>query len=96
MLNVLHNAQHQYNWTIYTRKEIEVLYKFHEKFYIPVIQKLEFNLPHVRILGTYHCGKERRESFNLQGELWNILCQLDYTELVVSIFLTKPNTNTMV
>ena len=31
--------------------------EFHEKFYIPAIQKLEFHLPYVHILGTNDCGK---------------------------------------
>ena len=36
---------------------------FHKSFYIPDIQKLGFHLPHVRILGTNHCGEMRRTAF---------------------------------
>ena len=58
---------------IYTRKELVmmdiIIYNFHTSFYIPSIQKLEFQIPHVQILGTNHCGDScrtvfrRRESF---------------------------------
>ena len=45
---------------VYTIKElilIETLVPyFHKKNYIPGIQKLEFNLPHMHIIGTYHYG----------------------------------------
>ena len=47
---------------VYTRKELVLLEnlipEFHNKYYIPEIKSLVFNLPHVSILGTYHCGKE--------------------------------------
>ena len=46
---------------IYTRKELVMMETkisdFHTSFYIPAIQKMSFNLPHVRILGTNHCGE---------------------------------------
>ena len=46
---------------IYTRKELVMMEttisESHTSFYIPTIQKLAFNLPHVRILGTNHCGE---------------------------------------
>ena len=35
----------------------EVIYVFHEKNYIPTIEKLSFNLAHVSILGSMECGK---------------------------------------
>ena len=35
----------------------EVIYVFHEKNYIPTIEKLSFNLAHVSILGSTECGK---------------------------------------
>ena len=48
---------------IYTRKELVMtettISDFHTSFYIPSIQKLAFHLPHVRILGTNHCGETR-------------------------------------
>ena len=35
---------------------------FHTSFYIPAIQKLDFYLPQVRILGANHCGEMRRKA----------------------------------
>ena len=29
---------------------------FHQQLYITEIQKLELHLPHVKIIGTHHCG----------------------------------------
>ena len=29
---------------------------FNQDLYIPAIRKLAFHIPHVRILGTHHCG----------------------------------------
>ena len=52
--------------------------EFFEKFYIPGIQKLAFNFPHVSILGTYNCGKEICERFKRKGELPNVLCLHNY------------------
>ena len=62
---------------------------FHTSFYIPAIQKLAFRLPHVRILGTNHCGEMRRTAFK-QCELSQyFLCRRDYSERVVSSFANK-------
>ena len=36
---------------------------FHKSFYIPEIQKLAFHIPHVKILGTNHCGDSRWTSW---------------------------------
>ena len=45
---------------IYTRKELVLIettiYNFHTSFYIQAIQKLEFHITHVQILGTNNCG----------------------------------------
>ena len=50
---------------IYTIKELLRMEKtfsnFHTSFFIPEIQKLEFHIPHIQILGTNHCG----DSFKL-------------------------------
>ena len=52
---------------IYTRKVLVIMettiYDFRTIFYIPAIQKLDFHLPHVRILGTNYCGEMRRTEF---------------------------------
>ena len=37
----------------------EVIDVFHEKNYIPTIEKLSFNLACVRILGSMECGRTR-------------------------------------
>ena len=74
---------------VYTQKELVLPEKsithFNEK-YIPEIQKLEFHLPHVRILGTHHRGKKRCEAFKLWGNLHYVLCSRGFLERVVSIF----------
>ena len=76
--------------TVYTQKQLVLIdtsiADFYEKFQIPVIQNLEFNFPHVRILGTHQCGKERLAYFKLRGYLHENLCQCDYSEQVVSSF----------
>ena len=62
------------------------IYDFRTSFYIPAIQKLAFRLPHVRILGTNHCGAMRRTVFK-RGELYQyILCRCDYAERIVANF----------
>ena len=52
---------------IYTRKKLVMtettISDFHTSFYIPAIKKLAFHLPHVRILGSNHCGEMRRTAF---------------------------------
>ena len=55
-------------------------------FYIPAIQKLAFHLPHVRILGTNHCGEMRRTAFKRRELFQDILCRRDYAERLVAIF----------
>ena len=52
---------------IYTRKELVMMdttiSNFHTNFYILAIQKLAFNLPYVRIVGTNHFDAIRRTAF---------------------------------
>ena len=52
---------------IYTRKEIVMMWKtisnFHTSFYIPEIHKLAFQITHVQILGTNHCGESIQTEF---------------------------------
>ena len=47
---------------------------------------MAFNLPHVRIIGTHHCSKSRRELFKLRRDLRDVLCLRNYAERVVSSF----------
>ena len=74
----------------YTQKELVIVETYitelHEKFYIPATKKLAFNLPHVRILGTHHCGKDICEEFNHWEELNDVFFWRDYAEWVVYIF----------
>ena len=62
------------------------IYYFHVSFYIPAIQKLDFHLPHVRILGTNHCGEMRRTALKCRELFQDVLCRCDYAERVVAIF----------
>ena len=62
---------------------------FHTSFYIPVIQKLAFHLPHVRRLGTNHCSEMRRTAFKRRELFQDILCRRDYAERVVASFANQ-------
>ena len=62
---------------------------FHTRFYIPAIQNLAFHLPHVRILGTNHCGEMQRTSFKQRELFQDILCRRDYAERVVASFANQ-------
>ena len=59
---------------------------FHTIFYIPVIQKLDFHLPYVRILGTNHCVAMQLTAFKQRELFHNVLCRRDYAERVVTSF----------
>ena len=78
---------------IYTRKELVTMETkisdFHTSFYIPAIQKLAFHLPHVRILGTNHCGEMRRTALKRREFFQDVLCRRDYAERVVASFANQ-------
>ena len=78
---------------IYTRKELVMMETtisyFHTSFYIPSIQKLDFHLPRVRILGTNYCGEMRRIAFKHRELFQDVLCRPDYAEMVVASFANK-------
>ena len=59
---------------------------FCTRLYIPAIRGLDFHLPHVRILGTNHCGEMRRTSFKRRELFQDVLCRRDYDERVVARF----------
>ena len=65
------------------------IYDFRTNFYIPAIQKLDFRLPHVRILGTNHCGEMQRTAFKRRELFQYFLCRRDYAERVVANFANK-------
>ena len=52
---------------VYTRKELVAMessiVEFHQNLYITETNKILFRLPHVRIVGMYHCGNTRQEAF---------------------------------
>ena len=56
---------------------------FHTSFYIPAIQKLDFHLPHVRILGKNHCGEMRHTAFKQRELSQDLLCFRYYAERLV-------------
>ena len=62
---------------------------FRTSFYIPAIQKLALHLPHVRILGTNHCGEMQRTAFKQRELFQDILCRRDYSERVVATFANQ-------
>ena len=73
-----------------TRKELLMMEtkisNFHTNFFIPEIQKLEFHIPQVQILGTNHCGESRQTAFKRSKSFQYLLCQRHYDERVVAIF----------
>ena len=64
----------------------KTIYDFHTSFYIPAIQKLDFQLPNVRILGTNNCGEMRRTAFKQRELFQDFLCRCDYAERLVASF----------
>ena len=65
---------------------------FHTSFYIPEIKSLAFHLPHMRILGTNHCGELQHTAFKRTELFQDVLCRRDYAERVVERFYhqTQP------
>ena len=59
---------------------------FHTSFYVPAIQKLDFHLPHVRMLGTNHGGEMLCTAFKQRELFQDVLCRRDYAEKVVASF----------
>ena len=59
---------------------------FNQELYIPAIQKLSFNLPHVSIIGKRHCVNTLQELFKRRSNFQYVLCHRDYAERVVVRF----------
>ena len=55
----------------------KTIYDFNISLYIPSIQNLDFHLPHVRIIGTNHCGAMRRTAFKQRELSQDVLCRRD-------------------
>ena len=50
---------------------------------------MDFNLPHVHILGTNHCGEMRQTAFKIRELLQDIICRRYYAERVVESFANQ-------
>ena len=50
---------------------------------------MAFHLPHVRILGTNHCGYMRRTSFKQRELFQDFICRSDYAERLVARFYNQ-------
>ena len=78
---------------IYTRKEMVILEtkisEYYTSFYIPSIQKLDFCLPHVRILGTNHCDEMQHTALKRRELFQDVLCNCGYAERVVASFTNQ-------
>ena len=59
---------------------------FHTSFYIPAIQRLDFHLPHVRIISTNHCGELGHTALKYRELFQYVLCCRDYNERLVASF----------
>ena len=58
---------------------------YRTSFYIPAIQRLDFHLPHVHILGTNHCGELLRTAFKRRKLFQYVLfCHYYSGDLVAS------------
>ena len=51
---------------------------FSHKFLYYRYKNLSFHTPHVRILGTNHCGNTRHEAFKCHISCQDVLCRSDY------------------
>ena len=75
---------------IYTRKELVLMETtisdFHTRFYIPSIQQLAFQPPHLCIIGTNHCGKIQRTSFKRRELFQDSLCRPHYAKRLFERF----------
>ena len=51
-----------------------------EKYYITTIEKLSFNLDHVRIIGSMECGKTRNDCFRANASKENVKLKKYYAQ----------------
>ena len=84
------------NYTkVYTRKELVMMettiYDFYSSFYIPAIQKVAFQLPHVCTLGKNHYDAMRHTVIQLRELIQDVLCCLGGTQsYVVKLMIHSP------
>ena len=50
---------------------------------------MTFHIPHVRILGTNHCGELLLAAFKRRELFQDVLCRRDYVERVVGSFANQ-------
>ena len=85
-----HESSSDKSTKIYTRKELVMMETtisdFHTSLYIPVIKKLDFHIPHVRILGTNNCGAMLCTAFKQRELFQDVLYCCDYDERLVTSF----------
>ena len=85
-----HNTASGQSAKIFTRKELVMMEttisNYHTSFFIPEIQKLEFHILHLQILGKNHCDDSRRTAFKRCETFQDVLCCRDYAQMVVAIF----------
>ena len=85
-----HNTASVKSTKIYTRKELVMMEttisNFHTSILIIEIQKLNFHIPHVQILGTNHCGDSCQTAFKRRESFQDVLCRRDYYERLVTSF----------
>ena len=62
------------------------IYDSHTSFYIPTIKRFTFHLPHMRILGTNHCGELQHTAFKHRKFFQDVLCRQNYAERVLASF----------
>ena len=53
---------------------------------MPVVQKISFHLPHIRIIVTCHYGNTRLEAFKSRAAYQDVFWRQYYTEFVVTVF----------
>ena len=70
--------------------------KFCKQLYTPAIQKLEFHLSHVIILGTHQCVQEYDEAFHTRWSYQDVnFTMVMYSDYYQS-FIPKSNLNNLV
>ena len=85
-----HDSSSEQFIKIYPRKNLVMMEtkfsNFYTSSYIPEIPKLTFQIPHVQILGTNHCGNSCQTEFKIRKSFQDVLCCHDYAERVVASY----------
>ena len=62
---------------------------FYQYLYITTIKKLAVHLPHLKIIGTHHCGNTRQGEFKSRPNFQDVLYRYNNEERVVAIFANQ-------